>query len=181
MVGSLIGHITIARSVLCLVAVLCLAGFRSAEGTQRMKELQLVLDGESLGLMPLRDGDRILVPAEAFAASVGAEMKRLTEQGPLSICRGDLCIPLDRDGAETVEVNGTIYAPIEAFAGPLELQWTTSSDRLQVWSAARSAEEGSGVGDLAPDIELPGLLSTERVSLSQFRGRRTVFFVWASW
>ena len=170
-----------ARHVLCLVAVLCLAGPDNVEGAQHMKPMQLVLDGQSLDLAPVMDGDRVLVPAQAFAVSVGAEVKRLTEQGPLSICRGDLCIPLDGDGEETVEVNGTIYVPIEAFAGPMGLQWSASSGRLLVWASGKSAEAGSRVGDLAPDIELPGLFSPERVSLSQFRGRRAAFFVWASW
>jgi hypothetical protein len=40
---------------------------------------------------------------------------------------------------------------------------------------------GFQVGDLAPDFTLPEALTNQPVSLSSFRGTKTIVFVWASW
>jgi len=37
------------------------------------------------------------------------------------------------------------------------------------------------VGDAAPDFTLPDVYGKGRVSLSQFRGKRVLLFMWASW
>lgn len=36
------------------------------------------------------------------------------------------------------------------------------------------------IGDLAPELELPDLTGTP-VGVGAFRGRRVIFFFWASW
>jgi len=36
------------------------------------------------------------------------------------------------------------------------------------------------VGDLSPDFTLPSL-DGEPISLSSYRGRKTIVFMWASW
>ena len=40
---------------------------------------------------------------------------------------------------------------------------------------------GLGIGHTPPAFTLPDLYSGELISLSDFRGKKTVFFMWASW
>ena len=40
---------------------------------------------------------------------------------------------------------------------------------------------GLGIGQVPPAFILPDLYSGEQVSLSDFLGKKTAFFMWASW
>lgn len=40
---------------------------------------------------------------------------------------------------------------------------------------------GLGIGHAPPAFTLPDLFTGEQVSLSDFRGKKTAFFMWASW
>ena len=40
---------------------------------------------------------------------------------------------------------------------------------------------GLGIGARPPDFTLPDLYTGELVSLSDYRGRKAVFYMWASW
>ncbi len=40
---------------------------------------------------------------------------------------------------------------------------------------------GFGIGDKPPAISLPDLFEGDLVTSDEFIGKRTVFFVWASW
>ena len=144
-----------------------------------MQVLKLVLDGRHAALASAArfDKGRVLVPIRAFCEAVGAEAKVLDGGGPLAVCRGDLCIPLDGD---TVSVNGEIFAPLTAFGEPLGLRWEVEGDALRVTSA-QAVRTGLGIGSRPPDFTLPDLTTGESVSLGDYRGRKAVFYMWASW
>lgn len=40
---------------------------------------------------------------------------------------------------------------------------------------------GLSIGHMPPAFTLPDLYSGELISLSDFRGKKTAFFMWASW
>ena len=145
-------------------------------------ELKCQLNGEILTLdpSPVTNGKSVLVPLHAFCAAVGAEAKHV-DGGPLAVCRDDLCIPLEGSGETlTQNIGDVLYAPLEAFGGPLGLTWSVSGSLLSVDADARS-EVGLGVGDSPPAFTLPDLYSGEPVSVADYRGRKTVFYMWASW
>lgn len=77
------------------------------------------------------------------------------------------------------------FASPSAFAGPAGLGWTYDAAekvlRIFTGMGSRSSEVGLGIGDLAPDFTLPDLYTGNLISLSDFRGQRTAFFMWASW
>lgn len=169
----------------CWIAVSLFLGAVSTHSQEKrpMNVLKLSIDGQPVTLTPaprLQHGE-VLVPLHAFSEAVGAEAKALPGSEQLAVCKGDLCIPLRQ--AETVSIDGVVYAPLTAFGEPLGLRWRTEADALRVTSGTSSAggQIGLGIGDRPPDFTLPDLYTGEPVSLSDYRGRKAVFYMWASW
>ena len=156
-----------------------------------METLTLVVDGEEVVLTqsprrecsnsdsPTRDGgDRVLVPVHAFSEALGAEAKDLNGNGSLAVCKAALCIPLSEE--ETVSIEGEVFAYLSAFGKELGLQWQLADATLTVRTEGRVAT-GLAVGSRPPVFELPDLLTGSTVSSADYVGKKTVFFVWASW
>lgn len=143
---------------------------------------QLYIDSKLVSLTPaprLKNGDA-LVPLHAFSNAVGAEVKTLEDSGNLAVCKGDLCIPLGDSGANTISIEDVVYVPLDVLAEPLGLRWQMEDNALRVTSSA-GERIGLRIGDHPPDFMLPDLYTGELVSLRNYRGKKTVFFMWASW
>ncbi len=144
-----------------------------------MQSLELFLDGQPVSLNPavkLADG-QVLVPLEAFGQFLGAEVKELNG-GQLAVCRGDLCIPLLEE--ETATLDETIYAPLAGMGEALGLSWSLEGKVLRV-SATFEEPVGLGIGQVPPAFTLPDLYTNESVASGSFRGKKTVYYMWASW
>ena len=48
-------------------------------------------------------------------------------------------------------------------------------------STRTDARVTPGVGEMAPDVALPDVADGRSVRLSDYRGRRLLVFMWASW
>ena len=162
-----------------VVLTLCLgaASAHAQEGAS-MQGLTVVLDGRLTVLTPgpRFDKERVLVPLRAFSEAVGAEVKALDGNGRLAVCKGDLCIPLDA----VLSFDGEAFAPLATFGEGLGLKWEVDGDALRVTSE-NGVQIGLGIGNRPPDFTLPDLYSGEPVSLGDYRGKKTVFYMWASW
>ena len=143
-----------------------------------MQGLTVVLDGRPTALTPgpRFDKERVLVPLRAFSEAVGAEVKELDGNGQLAVCKGDLCIPL----SAVLSLDGAVFVPLAAFGEPLGLKWKVDGDALRVTSE-NGVRSGLGIGNRPPDFTLPDLYSGEPISLGDYRGKKTVFYMWASW
>jgi hypothetical protein len=147
-----------------------------------MTNLKLYIDRKPVFVAPLprlKNGE-VLVPLRVFSQIAGAEVKSLEDNGKLFICRDDRCIPLDDSRTKSISIAGDIYVPLTAFANPLGLSWHTDKDTLWVNSSVRE-DNGLDIGVRAPDFTLPDLYTGELVSLRNYLGQKTVFFMWASW
>jgi len=151
-----------------------------------MEPIVLYIDDEEAALSPgavLKNGD-VLVPLEAFGQRVGLKIEYLEDPEQVTICRDDLCIPLMVGDAKqgAVLLSEVAFASPSAFAGPAGLGWRYDAEEkiLRIFTAGAS-EVGLGVGDRAPDFTLPDLSTGTPISLSDFRGQKTAFFMWASW
>ena len=144
--------------------------------------LKLYIDNRLVSLVPeprLKNGDA-LVPLHAFSKTVGAEVKTIDDSGGLTICKGDICIPIDVSNTNIVSINDVIYAPLATFAESLGLRWQMKDDAL--WVISSDVDHiGLSIGDRPPDFTLPDLYTEESVSLKDYYGKKTVFFMWASW
>ena len=96
------------------------------------------------------------------------------------MCREDLCIPLNGVEKDTVSVGGTTFATLAAFGDPIGLTWSVEGDVLRV-SSENGASVGLGIGRRPPTFTLHDLFTGESVSSTDYGGKKTVFYMWASW
>ena len=73
-----------------------------------------------------------------------------------------------------------MFAYLSAFGKELGLQWQLADATLTVRTEGRVVT-GLGVGSRPPVFELPDLSTGSTVSSADYVGKKTVFFVWASW
>ena len=159
---------------------LCLLAQADARKEMNMADLDVSIDGQKTGVSATLQGDDVFVALDTFCEAVNAEAKTLEDGGPLAVCRDDLCIPLNVSGTEdTVTVEGVLFGRLAAFGDPLGLQWTQSNGSLVVTSG--QTVSGLGIGNTPPSFTLPDLYSGEAVSIADYRGKKTVFYMWASW
>jgi hypothetical protein len=148
-----------------------------AEEVISMEKLEVYLDGQALALGPAAGqiNGETWVPLHGFSRAVGAEVKEVG--GGLAVCREELCIPLAPEDQRVQE--GQPYVRLAAIGSPLDLEWTLAPGRLRVRSAGQAI--GLGIGEVPPSFALPDLFTGEMVSSSAFRGKKAVFYLWASW
>ena len=142
--------------------------------------MTVLIDGVNRRLdpSPRLDGDGILVPLAAFCELVEAEAKEVN--GVLAVCREDLCIPLD-ESVDLVSFDGVRFARLSSFGGALGLAWSVDRGVLRVQSGRLPEQVGLEIGNRPPEFTLPDLYTGEPVGPAHFKGKRAVFFMWASW
>ncbi|NKB69917.1 MAG: hypothetical protein GKR89_22825 [Candidatus Latescibacteria bacterium] len=167
----------------CTAISLCLAlvgwgGPAIATKDGSMQKLDASMAGRPLGWTSAAfvvDG-QVWIPVHLFSAAVGAEAKVPAGLDQLAVCRGDLCIPLGR----TQKMEEVVYAPLEDVAAPLGVKGNVVGTTL-VLDLGLKEVEGLGVGDRPPSFALPDLYSGETIAVDDFTGKKTAFYMWASW
>lgn len=150
-----------------------------------MTELRFELDGaaQALARPALHRGGRVLVPLADFCSRLGAELRDVDGRGSLAVCSGDdLCLILQP--ADRCEMEGELFAYLDAFGEALGLRWEVSGEALAVRSGAAAlagTAVGLGLGQRPPGIRLPDLYTGDLVSADVYRGKPAVFYMWASW
>jgi len=148
-----------------------------------MQTLNISIAGQPIVLEPapvLKAGEW-LVPLEAFSEAIGAKVEYPDGSGMAVICQADRCVPL-KIGESAVDIEGTIYAAPKVIAAPFGFSvQTNGANQIHVLRDGNlSADKGSLAGRLAPDFTLPDL-DGKPVRLSDFRGKKTLVYMWASW
>ncbi|HEU5152313.1 MAG TPA: TlpA disulfide reductase family protein [Iamia sp.] len=116
------------------------------------------------------DGDTTAVDGEGLRAATGWALK------PEGLCRGDVCVPLL--GRAVATDDGRI--DLAGWAAALGLALAVDTDHGVAALAHGADAPAAGVGDLAPDLELPTVDGTvER--FGDLAGRKRVLVTWASW
>jgi hypothetical protein len=178
----MIQAVTMRRMVFLPVWMVCFFFLVSANAQkdEEMAMLRVLLDGTEVGLSATLRGDEVYVALDDFCKQIDAEAKVLEAGGALAVCREDLCIPLNvSDTEDTLTVAGVLFGRLTAFADPLGLVWTLNNGALEVTSG--QVVSGLGIGNVPPPFTLPDLYSGAPVSVSDYRGKKTVFYMWASW
>ena len=145
-----------------------------------MRKLALIVDGVSVDGSPdpVESDSLVLVPIEPFAAAIGAEVKDLGTAGAFALCLDERCVPIGAESLRTIDGDG--FADVASFAEALGLSYSVSDHELRVNTSESSRSDG-GVGRIAPTFTLTDMRTGEPVLTDFSRGRKTVFYVWASW
>lgn len=110
--------------------------------------------------------------------------KELTE-GMIGICRDDICVPVRLDDEnDVIRDSGELMINAELVAGGLSSkpEWLVSGEVLRFVPEDQVVlDTVVKVGDVVPDFALPSIADGKMVSLSSFRGKRVLLFMWASW
>ena len=110
--------------------------------------------------------------------------KELTK-GMIGICKDDICVPVRLDDEnDVIRDSGQLMVNAELVAGGLTAkpEWLVSGEVLRfVPEDQLVLDSVVKVGDVVPDFALPSIADGKMVSLSSFRGKRVLLFMWASW
>lgn len=119
----------------------------------------------------LFQSERLWAPLDAAAHAVDAKLE--DHDGQRVLCRGELCLLLNSD---VVRTQGSVeLVDILWLADALGLG-DAKPNRLGAMLNASSAPDNQ----LAPDFALPDL-DGKKLSLSDFRGKKTAVYIWGSW
>lgn len=164
-----------------LVALVCIIGWQigNAQGDNKKKgEFQISVDAQPVLFSepPVLKDDVWLVPLEHFANRLGLKVEYPEGGKIVVLCGGtesELCVPLQfensKDGA--IEIDGVTYAQPAHIAEPFG---------FEVIETASKSMEIIRLEHLAPEFTLPDLQDTLR-HLRDFRGKKTLLYVWGSW
>lgn len=139
------------------------------------KTLQVAIDGKLARLTPspILKGGNWLVPVEPFSKQLGLKVEYPEGAEMAVICgRGGaaLCVPL-QVGQDAFLIDGTFYAQPARITEPFGLEiYNVSAVRVEVVRPEQ----------LAPAFTLPDLEGNLR-QLQDFRGKKTLLYVWGSW
>lgn len=137
----------------------------------------LTSESESTPAGARAEGERLWLRSDELLASTGWELK------PEGMCRGEVCVPLpaDRAASVVVERDGATWIDAAGFAGYVR-QTFAHDAATETWYFGPGPEERRGQFQLldAPDFELPDL-DGRKHRLSDYRGKKVLLALWASW
>ena len=117
------------------------------------------------------EGEHLWVPVAELEAATGWELK------PEGACKGEVCVPLARDGSWLRGDRFDLAALARHLGEPV-----VHDEERRVWLFAEPAEAKRSqlLSGQAPDFALPDL--DGRVHrLSDYRGKKVLLYAWASW
>ncbi len=123
------------------------------------------------------EGNRLWIRNDELLTSTGWELK------PEGMCRHEICVPLPADRAATLvaERDGATFVDAAGFAAYVK-QTHAHDAATDTWYFGPGPDEQRGRFDFldAPDFELPDLAGKMH-RLSDYRGKKVLLALWASW
>ncbi len=131
-----------------------------------MKKLTLLIDS--------------LVPLESFCHLIGAKVDYPDGMEMVVICKEQQCVPITFDDTSLITTNEVVYASPKMVAELLGLLVSsTSEDQIEINTISRVAQD-TRIFEIPAWFSLPDLKG-RKISFSQFRGKKTLLYLWASW
>lgn len=181
--GVIVGSIMLTTALFCAVDLR--VGLAEAENMSR-EDFQITIDAQRVVFAAppvLREG-KWFVPLEPFAKQLGLKVEYPEGAKMAVLCGGgasELCVPLEFQDIAlkatigshkgVVDIDGVTYVQPARVTEPFGFEiYEVSANRLEVIQPM----------DLAPEFTLPDLEGTPR-RLRDFRGKKTLLYVWGSW
>lgn len=139
---------------------------------------RISIDGKQVTLTPppiLKD-NTWFVPIEHFAKHLGVKVEYPEGAEMAILCGGtesEICVSLQFGDSETgaIKLDGVVYAQPAHIAEPFGFEiHEVSANQLEVIQSAH----------LAAEFTLPDLSEISR-RLQDFRGKKTLLYIWGSW
>ena len=180
--GVIVGSIMLTTALFCAVGLR--VGLAEEENMSR-EDLQITIDAQrvTFAAPPILREDKWFVPLEPFAKQLGLKVEYPEGAKMAVLCGGasELCVPLEFQDIAlkasigshkgVVDIGGVTYVQPELVTEPFGFEiYEVSANRLEVIQAMH----------LAPEFTLPDLEGTPR-HLQDFRGKKTLLYVWGSW
>ena len=148
------------------------------EGDVNRENLQISIDAQrvTFAAPPIFKKGKWFVPLEYFAEQLGLKVEYPEGTKMAVLCGGkasELCVPLQFQNGEkgVVDIDGVTYVQPARVTEPFGFEiYEESANRLEVIHPMY----------LAPEFSLPDLEDTPR-HLRDFRGKKTLLYVWGSW
>ncbi|MDE0481497.1 MAG: hypothetical protein OXI67_02845 [Candidatus Poribacteria bacterium] len=141
-----------------------------------VKKLQISIDSQPIKFTsaPIFKSDTWFVPLESFCKKLGLKVETPDGGDMAVICGGgeesELCVPL-QFGESTFNIDNVTYAKLESITAPFG---------FEIYKASETLLEIIRPEQLAPKFTLPDLDDTPR-RLQDFRGKKTLLYIWGSW
>ena len=141
-----------------------------------VKKLQISIDNQPITFTaaPKFKNGAWLVPLETFCKRIGLKVETPDGGDIAVICGGgeesELCVPL-QFGESAFNNDGVTYAKLESITEPFG---------FEIYKASETLLEIVRPEQLAPKFTLPDLDDTPR-RLQDFRGKKTLLYIWGSW
>ena len=161
-------------------------GFTEKENMNE-QDLQISIDAQpvTFSVPPILKDGNWFVPLEPFAKQLGLKVEYPENTKMVVLCGGvtsELCVPLEfQDIAlqvssigshkSVVDIDGVTYVQPASVAEPFDFEvYEVSANQLEVIQSMH----------LAPEFTLPDLDGISK-RLRDFRGKKTLLYVWGSW
>lgn len=141
-------------------------------------EFQIAVDAQPIKFTasPVLKNDVWWVPLDHFAKQLNLKVEYSEDRKMVVLCGGtesEICVPLqfqdEKNGA--IDIDGTTYVRPASVAEPFGFEiYEISPNKLEVIQPMHIASE----------FTLPDLQGNPR-SLQDFRGKKTLLYVWGSW
>lgn len=137
----------------------------------------VIIDGVKVSVRATERDGETFVELNPFCEATGSVVKPIPGTDQLSVCRDDLCIPLT--DSDIIEEEGVDFVNLGEIASPLQLSWRINGRGIVIETSKVST--GLGLGDRPPVFELTDLFTGVAVQSTDFVGKPTAFYMWASW
>ncbi len=148
------------------------------EGNMNKKDFHISIDAQPFRFAapPILEDGNWFVPLEPFAKRLGLKVEYPEGAKMVVLCGGvasELCVPLEFEDSKkgVVDIDGVTYVQPVLVAEPFGFEvYEVSANRLEVVQPMH----------FAPEFTLPDLEGTPK-RLRDFRGKKTLLYVWGSW
>lgn len=141
-----------------------------------VKKLQISIDNQLVTFTstPIFKNGAWLVPIESICQQLGLKVET-PDGGEMAVICGageetELCVPL-QFGERAFSIDGVPYAKLENITEPFG---------FEIYKASETELEIVRPEQLAPQFTLPDLEDKPR-RLQDFRGKKTLLYIWGSW
>ncbi len=140
-----------------------------------VKKLQISIDNQLITFTsaPIFKNGAWLVPLESFCKQLELKVEYPDGEKMAVLCgsgESELCVPL-QFGESAFNIDGVAYAKLESITAPFG---------FEIYKVSETELEVVHPEQLAPKFTLPDLDGTSR-RLQDFRGKKTLLYIWGSW